>query len=799
VQEGRPDRFALVEAGAVAASFARVLHLEEGLDTCVVGVTGARDLERARSEAEAVHGFREVRFDRRGRRLVPVLRPLDLARGRHPLSTGDVVLATGGGKGITAECALGLVEGRGASLAILGRSDPRADEELAAGLRRLDAAGVRHLYVRADVTDRAAVRAAVERVRAELGPVTAILHGAGVNVPTLLPNLDADAYRDTLRPKLEGLRNLVHTVGLESLRLVVGLGSVIATTGLRGEAHYALANEWLRELLEDLGRRNPRCRCLDVEWSVWSGAGMGERLGTVDALARAGIDAISPADGIPLLEELVSAPALPPTVVATGRIGDLPTVELERVKLPLLRFLERPVVAVPNVELVVEAELSVATDPYVRDHVLDGVQLLPAVVGLEAMAEASATLLGGREPRTFEAVEFARPVTVPADGSRRIRIAALRRRDGAVDVAVRSDETGFQADHFRATCRPVTGRAEWRVDVGEGRAPLEPDDVYDLLLFHGSRFRRLRGYRRLAARSCEADVEVRADARWFGEFLPQRLVLGDLGARDAVVHALQACIPDTRVLPVGVDRLVVRRLPREAAVVSARERADDGETLVWDLDVRDRSGHLCERWEGLKLQRLGGPRQPPRWPRALLVPLLERGIARAAGVPVGVGIAGARPEADVAIAYAVGRPVRVERQPNGRPVVAGKQVSAAHVAGLTLAVAAEVPVACDVEEAASRGEVVWRDLLGRDRFELAGRLAAELGGEFDQSAARVWAAAECARKAGRPTREPLALATQAENGWTLLRAGDLAVATYAARVVDLEAPLAFAVLVGNGR
>ena len=96
---------------------------------------------------------------------------------------GDVLLVTGGGKGITAECALALARDTGAAVGLLGRSDPAADAELAANLARMAAAGVtlplragrRHLGGRG--------QAAVEEIRAALGPVTAVLHGAGRNEP----------------------------------------------------------------------------------------------------------------------------------------------------------------------------------------------------------------------------------------------------------------------------------------------------------------------------------------------------------------------------------------------------------------------------------------------------------------------------------------------------------------------------------------------------------------------------------------------------------------------------------------
>ncbi len=804
VHERRPQRFAVVERGPVAGSFARVLHLEHGVETCVVSVEGEADLRRAREEAESARGYREVHFVR-GSRRVPVLRPLELDPGPWPLDPGDVLLVTGGGKGIGAECALALARARGLVLALVGRSDPAGDPDLEANLHRFGAAGVRHLYVCADVADAEAVRAAVTRIERELGPVAGVLHAAGVNAPALLLDVDGETLAATLAPKVLGLRNVLDAVDAGALRLVVGFGSIIARTGLRGEAHYALANDWLGLLLDDLSRGAPACRCLTIEWSVWAGVGMGERLGTIDALARAGVAAIPVDDGVRLLTELVCARGLPSSVLVTGRFGVPLTVELERRDLPLLRFLERPQLEYPGVELVVEAELCAATDPYLADHVFDGVPLLPAVVGLEAMAQAAAPLLATDRPCSLENVEFARPVTVPPDGTRRIRLAALRRRDGAVDVVLRSDETGFQIDHFRATCRRTARLARTAAaPAPPARVPLSPDEVYDALLFHGPRFRRLLGYRALAARSCTAEVESRPAEPWFGAFLPQRLLLGDPGARDAFVHLLQACIPHARVLPVGVERIVTDGLSEGIMLVSARERDADGDTFLWDVEVRDENGTVCEWWDGLRLRRVAATTQPERWPAPLLVPYLERRLADIARISLGVALvprngAPQRVASDAAIAAAAGRPVRVERRADGRPEVAGAGVSAAHVDGMTLAVAGDGTVTCDLETAVLRGEAVWRDLLGADRLSLAGRVAAELGEELDTAAARVWAAAECARKAGLSNREPLALATKSPDGWILLRAGRSSVATYATRLTGVEPPVALAFLIGDSR
>jgi enediyne polyketide synthase len=701
-----------------------------------------------------------------------------------------VLLATGGGKGIGAECALALAREHDLALGLLGRADPSEDEELADNLRRVAAAGIPLVYARADVTDEAAVALAVRAIETELGAVTALLHAAGVNDPTLLSDLDEDAFRATLGPKVDGLSNVLAAVEPARLELVVTFGSILARMGIRGEAHYSWANERLGALVAGVRRRLPGCRCLNVEWSVWAGLGMGEKLGAADALARAGVTAISVEDGVALLAELVRAPGLPSSVVATGRFGRPGTLELERGETPLLRFLERPLVDYPGIKLVAEVELSPTTDPYLAEHALDGVPLLPAVLGLEAMAQVAAAL-GVEAPYAFEDVALSRPVTVPADGTRRIRIAGLRRRDGAVDVVVRSDETGFQAEHFRAVCRTAAHDPEPRLEEPpEERIALRPDDVYDALLFHGPRFRRVLDYRTLAARRLVADVNVE-EGQWFGAYLPQRLLLGDPGARDALVHALQACIPHARVLPVGVRRITGEGLGEGPLVVVAREREASSDTLVWDVEARGADGRVRERWEGLTLRRIGALSPPTPWPAPLLAPYLERRLDEIASAHVHVALARRdgprRPRASDA-AF----PAELLRRSDGRPELRNGAASAAYLDGYTLAVSADGRVACDAEAATPHA---WAELLGADRLALARALADELGEELDTSAARVWAAVECARKTGLPSEEPLALVHTAGEGWSLLRAGRSPVATYATELTGLEPPVAFAFLV----
>ncbi len=812
-------RFVVVQHGGGGAAFARTVHLEAAeVTTCVVDVPvdHPQTVAWVVAEARAAVGYAEVHYDACGRRREPVLRllPLPDEKAELPLTAADVLVVTGGGKGIAAECALRLARQTGTRLALLGRSQPSADTELAANLERMAAAGIAFRYLVADVTDEKAVRAALGDVETTLGPVTAILHGAGTNVPQLLTSLEEAAFQHTLAPKLQGLRHLLAAVDPNRLRLLITFGSLIARTGMRGEADYAVANEWLAQLTERWQAAHPQCRCLALEWSVWSGVGMGQRLGRVDALLHQGITPLSPDDGIRLLGSLLGQRLPVVSVVVTSRFGDPPTLKLERPELPLLRFLERPRVYYPGVELVVEAALSADTDPYLEDHVFRGVRLLPAVLGLEAMAQAVMALLGTDDPPTFTDVQFARPVVVPEKTAVTIRVAALVKEPGRVEVVLRSEETAFGVDHFRATCL-VSRENEDRSYLHDPRSlladvPLDPDrDLYGGILFHSGRFQRLQRYRQLRATECLAEIAPDAPQDWFGRYLPARLVLGDPAVRDAAIHAIQACIPHATVLPIGVDRLVLGSVQTAGPwLVHAQERVRKGDTFVYDVVLTGLDGCVRERWQGLHLRIAEQIAHRAPWVAPLLGPYLERRLGElipGATVAVAVeqnGAPEARARTDRVMQRMLGPGVTVQRRPDGKPEGAGPgalPVSAAHAQDLTLVVAGPEPLGCDVEPVVARSASVWQDLLGAERFALARLIAQEGSEDRDRSATRVWTASECLKKAGAANDMPLTLAfagaAGGADGWIQFAAGPMVIATFVTQVCGVTDPLVLAVLV----
>jgi enediyne polyketide synthase len=821
LERGEGCSFVLLQHGGGGASVARTLYLEASKHrVCVVDVpvNHPQTVEWVCAEIQTAHGYTEVVYDEQGTRRIPTLQPFLLSQEcSAPLSldTQDVLLVTGGGKGIAAECALSLALASGVRLALLGRSRAADDRELAENLQRFAEAEIDFCYLSVDVTQEAAVRQAVGEIEQKLGPITAILHGAGANTPRLLRTLNEADIAQTVAPKVQGLQHILAAIDPQKLRLLVTFGSVIARTGMRGEADYALANDWLAAMTESFQGQYPACRCVCLEWSIWAGVGMGERLGRVEALMREGITPITVDQGVTYFQHILNHRLPQARMVVTSRFGNMPTLRMTTPKLPMLRFLEQPRIYYPGIELVVDVEVATATDFYLDDHRYRGERLMPAVVGLEAMAQVAMAVTGQDRLPSFEQVQLERPIVISERTPLKIRLAALASESGKIIVVVRSEETAFQVDHFRATCRfdqstleklghladlPEVGQApDWQIQLDPAR------DLYGSMLFHQGRFQRLGGYAHLRATACVAQITPYTEGNLFAHYMPSELVLGDFIARDAVIHAIQPCIPHARLLPIAVERITFAPGSpgaEQVHFVYARERARVGDTFTYDVEVRTAEGELTEQWLGLQLRQVEELKLKEPCNVALLSVYMERKLAEFypnAFIRLIVERSAdhqRQARSDQAFRHLLGPTQSVRRRPDGKPTVAERSaldVSASHHEHLTLATASSRAVGCDIEPVAARPPALWQDLLGSERSQLAAFLTAQTGEDIHAASTRLWTAAECLKKAGAMVNAPLRFAAQKGGNWILLKAGPLLVATYITGIVGEEGRMAFAI------
>ena len=168
--------------------------------------------------------------------------------------TGKVAWVVGGSSGIGAAVARELLS-RGATVAV----SARREDQLQA------VADGNMLVVPADVTDAAAVAAAAERIRQELGPIDLAVLSAGYWKQMDPRDWDTGLFDRHLQVNLSGMSNTIAAVLPAMLQqrsgTVAGIASVAGYRGLPGAEAYGATKAAQINLLESLRAHLARTGC----------------------------------------------------------------------------------------------------------------------------------------------------------------------------------------------------------------------------------------------------------------------------------------------------------------------------------------------------------------------------------------------------------------------------------------------------------------------------------------------------------------------------------------------------------
>ena len=187
------------------------------------------------------------------------------------MSVDDVIIASGGARGVTAKTLIELARTVKVKLALLGRT-PLADEPRACqgisdepGIKRalLDAArqsgakvtpaelgretkkilGAREIratldairatgseaeYFAVDIRDASSIGEALSTIRSTWGAVTGIVHGAGVLADKLIADKSEEEWQRVFQTKVDGLRALLEATSEDPITMISMFSSVAA-------------------------------------------------------------------------------------------------------------------------------------------------------------------------------------------------------------------------------------------------------------------------------------------------------------------------------------------------------------------------------------------------------------------------------------------------------------------------------------------------------------------------------------------------------------------------------------------
>src|SRR5205823_5153009 len=264
--------------------------------------------------SDASTTLRDVAYDSTGRRRTVTL--ADAAESPYTaavpaLTRDDVLVVTGGARGVTAQCLAELTAHWPVGVVILGRTALSEEPEWAAGLtdvaplkaaivkqiastgekptpravekiyrdivgqrevrgtiERLTANGSGVTYLPVDIGDEAALTRALAPYRQR---ITGVVHGAGVLADKLIVDKAPEDVRRVLDTKLTGLANVLAALQGADLAHLVFFSSVAGFFGNRGQSDYAMANEALNRIAAALKAARPHTRVTSINWGAWDG------------------------------------------------------------------------------------------------------------------------------------------------------------------------------------------------------------------------------------------------------------------------------------------------------------------------------------------------------------------------------------------------------------------------------------------------------------------------------------------------------------------------------------------------
>ena len=562
--------------------------------------------------------------------------------GKSFLTNKDVVLVTGGARGVTAACAIAVAHEYKSSFCLMGRTPLESDDfhlypgieeggslnkailerefsgkatpkdlavvakkvlsqrEIRGTLSQLEAAGVKATYVACDVRDKKELKKALAGVTKSLGKITSLIHGAGVLADRKIEEKTDDQFQAVFGTKIDSLVLLNEL--LPDLKSMLFFSSVTARFGRPGQIDYCMANEVLNKFAQVESRRRPKCKVVAMGWGPWEGGMVTPALAR--EFKRIGVGLIPIAEGARAVVEEFSHHG---SIQAEVLFGDgFPEPQSPQKK-------EQISSQSPG-EMLLQKTLSVESLPFLDSHQIAGKPVLPMAFMHEwfvqgaLQAGAGLQLVGVDDLRVFKGATVNGGVEPTLTVSSHANV--VDNKAGRQSHTLELRDSSRNILHARATVlladrRPETPALMAVNGLAAGSYGHKPDSIYSNLLFHGSDFHAVTEVKGISDGGLLATLKVapkpssweknplRSD--WATEPLVIDGVL-QLGILWCWEKLGKPSLPNG----FGSYRQFARKFPRKPVTAALRVVSHGDRSLVANCELSDESGQLIAVFEKLE-------------------------------------------------------------------------------------------------------------------------------------------------------------------------------------------------------
>ena len=499
------------------------------------------------------------------------LEPAPCPKGSTHLNPHDVVVITGGARGVTAQAAIAIAEACHPTIILLGRSpvpvpepewltlthEPsemkqtilrhelpptaspkelefayrrhQANREILATLNAIRSTGAHVEYHAVDVRQARQFSFVLETARTSLGPITAIIHGAGVLEDRLILDKTPEQFDTVFDTKVAGFQSLLNATRKDPIKHIVCFSSITARIGNRGQVDYAMANEVLNKMAQRESFLRKECRVVSINWGPWDGGMVGDSLRR--EFERNCISLIPLKAGAQSMMQEIQAGPSSPVEVVIGSGFSHPESAM------------RPLPAPETLSLSIKREIDIDRYPILSAHILNGKPVVPFALITEWLGHGALHENPGLQFSGLDDIRLLKGIRLD-DGKKTIRLMTGKTRkngpDFEMDIEIRDGfKDGKEIIHTRARAilsNELSIAPEFDISQYLDKShsySRTMEDVYDKILFHGNA---LKGLLRILTLSPNAMVAELASApppdQWTTEPLRSRWI-GDPLVLDA--------------------------------------------------------------------------------------------------------------------------------------------------------------------------------------------------------------------------------------------------------------------------
>lgn len=463
-----------------------------------------------------------------------------------------VVLATGGARGITAETLKGLLSFK-STLVLVGRTplpEPengltrdlindhdlreyfikamkeskktvtpsqiqeliqslKNNREITANIELFAHSGSKVDYRSCDMTDEKAVSKLFSDLYEEYGRIDAVIHGAGIIEDKLLLDKTAESIDRVINVKVDGALLLAKYLRPESLKFLAFFTSVAGRYGNRGQTDYSVANEIVNRIAWILHERFGKgVKIASINWGPWEATSFGPGMVSPEAkkqFEERGVSLVPPGLGTHFVfNELLYGDRDDVELVAGKGAWEFMESAANALRVPLsdkiIRDHSFPLL-IGGTELKsengvyeIEKKVDLLTDPYLDEHRLDGVPVLPFAGALEYTSEFISHMINGTGVVTGISNICSLKGLILENEKTEINISCAepRQAEEHAEYAVQI-RSGISKEnlHYKATVitsRDILKSRKYELPTGLPPFPGDVSHVYERWLFHGPFF-----------------------------------------------------------------------------------------------------------------------------------------------------------------------------------------------------------------------------------------------------------------------------------------------------------------------